>query len=144
MLAIYGMSDDNEGKLKYPKTILEGYPQNLRQEIIEKHERTKIGDLVQSNYPIYGPDEFNPYGDTYAGVGVSGQYKWTAEELWDREYNRVVPKGALGIVVDKSEFNSLVDWFAQGNKWWCFPEEYEIVEDNKSSPCRVSGSTEGL
>ena len=139
------MSDNNEGNTNFPKTILEGYPQNLRQEIIAKHNKTNIGDLVQATYPIYGPDDLGTqYDPTYAGVGVGKQYKWTAEELWDRDYNRTIPKGSLGIVIDKSEFNSLIDWFQQGNKWWCFPEEYEIVEDNKGAPDRVSGSTEGL
>jgi len=139
------MSDDNEGKDKYPRTILEGYPQSLRQEIIAKHDKTNVGDLVQANYPIYGPDDLAAqYDPTYAGVGVGKSYKGTAEELWNTDYNRTVPKGALGIVLEKSAFNSLIDWFSYGNQWWCFPEEYEIVEDNKGAPCRVSGSTEGL
>ena len=135
--------DDRHPKDKYPKVILEGYPQNLRQEILDKHNKTTIGDLVQANYPIFGPDDLGgAYDPTYAGVGVGRQHKNTAEDLWNRDYNRTVPKGSLGIVVDKSEFNSLIDWFQHGHMWWCFPEEYEIVEkDAKDTDALVSGST---
>ena len=125
----------------------------LRKKLIKKMEATTIGDLVEAKFVIYGPAfAYEGYGSTYAsgpvggpsgsqGIGTSSQKIYA--DLLDEIYggpSGSVEKGTVGVVLDKSSFNTLIHWMPIGPRWWVFPEEYEIVSTTKENTIRISGS----
>ena len=125
----------------------------LRKKLIKKMEATSIGDLVEAKFVIYGPAfGLDGYGSSYAsgplgnpsgsqGIGVSSQKIYA--DLLDEIYGGPsvsVERGTLGVVLDKSSFNTFVHWMPKGPRWWIFPEEYNIVSTTKKNTTRISGS----
>ena len=125
----------------------------LRKKLIRKMEETSIGDLVEAKFVIYGPAfGYEDYGVSYAsgpiggasgsqGIGTSSQKIYA--DLLDEIYGGPsvsVERGTLGVVLDKSTFNTFVHWMPKGPRWWIFPEEYEIVSTTKENTARISGS----
>ena len=75
------------------------------------------------------------------GVGTSSQKIYA--DLLDEIYGGPsvsVERGTLGVVLDKSSFNTFVHWMPKGPRWWIFPEEYNIVSTTKKNTTRISGS----
>jgi len=126
----------------------------LRKRLIKKMEATSIGDLVEAKFVIYGPafglNDYDasayasgPLGNSSGsqGIGVSSQKIYA--DLLDEIYGGPsvsVERGTLGIVLDKSSFNTFVHWMPKGPRWWIFPEEYNIVSKNKEDTAGLTGS----
>jgi hypothetical protein len=148
------MEGHNSGSSKeYFHGTYDQFTPPLRKKLIKKLEATSIGDLVEAKFVIYGPAlGLDGYGSSYAsgplggtsgsqGIGVSSQKIYA--DLLDEIYGGPsvsVERGTLGVVLDKSSFNTFVHWMPKGPRWWIFPEEYNIVSTVREDTDRVSGS----
>ena len=114
------MEGHNSGSL--PQKLYGSYDDftpPLRKKLIRKMEETSIGDLVEAKFVIYGPAfGLEGYGASYAsgplggasgsqGIGTSSQKIYA--DLLDEIYGGPsvsVERGTLGVVLDKSSFNT--------------------------------------